>query len=209
MSKNTIDEINIAELLCTKLCHDLAGPVTGLCNGTELLEENQQEMLESAIKLISSSSKEAMNRLKMLRLAYGSAVDGDMENKEFMEVVSSYFSGSKISIEWVAGSKDVGLLDRKKAKLLANLTLTVSSLLAFGGIMKITCGSEDFSFNAHAERMKNDEIFESLFIKNSSPETIDTKNIGVFYSWKLAKNMSVTFDNKKEGNLILLSGRFQ
>lgn len=64
----------LAELILTKFCHDIAGEVGALMNGAELLEEsfNDAEFLKQASAALTASSKSLTGRLRFFRAAFGS-----------------------------------------------------------------------------------------------------------------------------------------
>jgi len=52
----TIDETRLAEMLCTRLCHDLTGPIGAVNNGAEFLSEDGFDMQHEAMQLIFTSA---------------------------------------------------------------------------------------------------------------------------------------------------------
>lgn len=57
-------EMRVAELLCSRLCHDLVGPVGAVNHGMELIEEENSPVLNEAIEMIGHSARQASNRLE-------------------------------------------------------------------------------------------------------------------------------------------------
>ena len=55
-------ENRLAEMLCTRLCHDLTGPIGAVNNGAEFLGDEGFDMQNEAVQLILSSAHEAVNR---------------------------------------------------------------------------------------------------------------------------------------------------
>ena len=71
---NDSESIDLAAMLCSRLCHDMLSPVGALSNGLELLAmETDPEMRRSVIELLEQSSKTSTNKLKFFRLAFGAA----------------------------------------------------------------------------------------------------------------------------------------
>ena len=50
-----IAETKLAEMLCTRLCHDLTGPIGAVNNGAEFLDEEGFDMQNEAVQLIVTS----------------------------------------------------------------------------------------------------------------------------------------------------------
>ena len=71
---NDSESIDLAAMLCSRLCHDMLSPVGALSNGLELLSmETDPEMRRSVIELLEQSSRTSTNKLKFFRLAFGAA----------------------------------------------------------------------------------------------------------------------------------------
>ena len=67
-----MNPVELASLLCSRLCHDLLSPVGALNNGIELLADEQDpEMRERCLELLSESARASANKLKFFRLAFG------------------------------------------------------------------------------------------------------------------------------------------
>ena len=68
-----MDALDLASLLCSRLCHDLMSPVGALNNGIELLaDETDPDMREKCLELLADSARATANKLKFFRLAFGS-----------------------------------------------------------------------------------------------------------------------------------------
>ena len=66
--------MDLAALLCSRVCHDVISPVGAIVNGLEVLEdEKDPQMREVAIELIKKSAASASARLQFCRLAFGAA----------------------------------------------------------------------------------------------------------------------------------------
>src|SRR5882757_11006241 len=71
----TLDALDLAALLCSRVCHDLISPTGAIVNGLEVLEEkdSDEETKTFALDLIKKSAKTASARLQFCRLAFGAA----------------------------------------------------------------------------------------------------------------------------------------
>src|SRR6516165_9591572 len=70
-----VDALDLAALLCSRVCHDLISPTGAIVNGLEVLDEKEsdQETKNFALGLIRKSAKTASARLQFCRLAFGAA----------------------------------------------------------------------------------------------------------------------------------------
>lgn len=70
----TVSALDLASLLCSRLCHDMLSPVGALSNGLELLaDEKDPEMRQRCFELLEQSAKASADKLKFFRLAFGAA----------------------------------------------------------------------------------------------------------------------------------------
>ena len=70
-----LDALDLAALLCSRVCHDLSSPAGAIVNGLEVLEDkaSDEETKTFALDLIKKSAKTASARLQFCRLAFGAA----------------------------------------------------------------------------------------------------------------------------------------
>ena len=70
-----LEGLDLAALLCSRVCHDLISPVGAIMNGLEVMEEDKDE--ETARPSRWSSSRRARGtasaKLQFCRLAFGAA----------------------------------------------------------------------------------------------------------------------------------------
>src|SRR6202051_411043 len=68
------DALELAALLCSRVCHDLISPVGAIVNGLEVLDHNPQpEDCQFAPDLSRKSAKTASGRVQFCRLAFGAS----------------------------------------------------------------------------------------------------------------------------------------
>ena len=69
-------ELRVAELLASRLCHDLISPVGAVNSGIELMTEFGDGVDSESMQLVSTSAKLASEKLQFFRIAYGNAGSG-------------------------------------------------------------------------------------------------------------------------------------
>ncbi len=126
--------IRAVELLCSRLCHDLVGPVGAINNGVELLDEGGDSGGE-ALDLIADSAETAAARLRLYRVALGAAGGQSLSAGDARAALEGWFRGGKVRLEWTATPFDPapGLL---KTALLA--ALLAEEALPRGGSVRVT-----------------------------------------------------------------------
>ena len=132
-----MDDLSLARLLCTRLCHDLAGPVGSVNNGLELLADPDADKLDDVIELIRSSARQAALRLRFLRAAYGVA-GGDETLDDARRLTEAFFEGRKIVLHWPRRARFPAFAARDGlVQLLLNMILCASEALPRGGRVSV------------------------------------------------------------------------
>ncbi len=132
-------ELRIAELLASRLCHDLVSPVGAVNNGMELLEEEpNEEILADAVSLVSNSARQASALLQFYRLAYGQAgyrIEGEAEL--LRRLATEYLKSQKAKLVWPSPEIHEALPEGA-AKLLLNVLALAAEALPRGGAVEVT-----------------------------------------------------------------------
>ncbi len=130
--------LELASLLCSRLCHDMLSPVGALSNGLELLtEEKDPQMRARCFELLEQSARASADKLKFFRLAFGAAGGfGDAvpaaEPRALIEALVG--NNGRITLNWaVAGD----MLPKGVVKTLLNLGLIAIEALVRGGTLDI------------------------------------------------------------------------
>ena len=78
------NNVPVAELVCTRISHDLIGNIGAVANAVELLEEGDIDFLEDIKNILKVSSSVLSARLKFFRMAFG-LNNANLENLELVE----------------------------------------------------------------------------------------------------------------------------
>lgn len=132
------DALDLASLLCSRLCHDLLSPVGALSNGIELLaDEKDPDMRQRCFELLEQSARISTDKLKFFRLAFGAAGGfGEMvPTAEPRALVDAMVANNpRITVNWaLAGDA----LPKPAIKTLLNLALIGIEALIRGGTLDI------------------------------------------------------------------------
>mgnify|MGYP003836835651 CR=1 FL=1 len=127
-------DLRVAELLASRLCHDLVSPIGAVNNGMELLEEDlDPEMVGDAVKLASGSARQASATVQFYRLAFGQAGQQvEMDPAQLRRLAEGYLGPHKANLDWRA---DQLISDGPDGtgKLLLNLVALALEALPRGG----------------------------------------------------------------------------
>lgn len=64
-------DLKVAQLLCSRLCHDLISPAGAINAGLELMAENPKGDIADAMSLSSESARQLTAKLSFFRVAFG------------------------------------------------------------------------------------------------------------------------------------------
>ena len=103
MSGTSIDALDLAALLCSRVCHDLISPVGAIVNGLEMLEEEtDQETKDLAEQLIKKSAGTASAKLQFCRIAFGAAgsAGAQIDTGDAEKISRGFFEDDKTKLAW-------------------------------------------------------------------------------------------------------------
>lgn len=202
-----VPELKLAEMLCTRLCHDLTGPIGALANGAEFLSDEGFDLQGQAIELINSSALQAVSRLQFYRKAYGRInEDGEADLSEHKKAVEDFFAGGKVALDWpdlhtAASGVSVSY---KMGRLLLNMVIIVSATLLRGGTLSVRIAAEQESkeirVGASGTTIKWDKEIEDTLLGRTTlsqilPKTVQaeltrllTKELDAELTWQVTEN---------------------
>ncbi len=154
--------LDLAALLCSRLCHDMLSPVGAINNGLELLsDENDPEMRARCLELLEQSAKTSADKLKFFRLAFGAAGGfGDMvPSEEPEQLLKALVEGNeRLDLQWAVAEKK---LNKPAVKVLLNLASIGLDALVRGGTLAIgaetQAGTTEIVIRASGPRIAFDE----------------------------------------------------
>lgn len=166
--------IDLASLLCSRLCHDLLSPVGALSNGIELLrDERDPEMRQRCMELLEQSARISTDKLKFFRLAFGAAggFGETVSIEEPHELVLGLIGDSgRIELQW---SVSEAALPKAAVKVLLNLAAIGADALRRGGKLDVgverSNGATEIAIRAVGEKIAFDRSIGAA-LDGSLPE---------------------------------------
>ena len=131
------DQLELAALLCSRVCHDLISPVGAIVNGLEVLDDNPKpEDREFALDLIRKSAKTASARLQFCRLAFGAAgsASAQIDLGDAQTMARGHIEDAKTTIAWNLPRL---LLPKNRVKLLLNMLVIAQQTIPRGGTLTV------------------------------------------------------------------------
>lgn len=137
-----MSNVQLASLLCSRLCHDLVGPVGAVSNGIELIGEGvDDETRQEADALIASSISQLVRRLAFYRMAFGQtgSQNQQIDVREAERVAREFFLGGRVSFEWTGNPENFG---KPALRLALCLIVIAGECLARGGNLRAVFSEE-------------------------------------------------------------------
>ncbi len=192
-----MDDVTLAALLSSRLCHDLSGPVGAIGNGVEMLDgETDPEMRRQIIELMAFSSGEARRRLEFCRLAYGApgGVAAVIPLSEAQRTAARYFETHKAELDWPpAATEGLPELPPAVVRLLLNLVLLGGETLARGGTVAvhlgIAAGALSLAVVASGRGAALDPAEAAALRGQVMPEALDSRSVQPYYAGRLAAGL--------------------
>jgi histidine phosphotransferase ChpT len=202
-----MNAVDLASLLCSRLCHDLMSPVGALNNGVELLADEQDpEMRDRCLELLADSARTTANKLKFFRLAFGAAGGfGDkVDTSEARAALEGLFgSEGKVELGWmVADAK----LSKGATKLLLNLALIAGDALVRGGRLDIgaeSAAATEIAIRAEGPRIALDPAIRDALTEG---EEIEPRTAGAWLARSLAAQAGGAIQLSQPSDDVLMIG---
>ncbi len=194
-------ELLMAELLCTRLCHDLTGPIGAVNNGAEFLSEEGFNMQSQAVELITSSAFSAVTRLQFYRMAYGKMRDhGEASLADKAKLASEFFADSKVTLDWPDSHTDAAgiSISLKMSRLIYNLLIIASSTLVRGGTISVRIEQPDANhkrliIGAEGVSLKWDAEMDKIFKGDFNVQELNPKNVQAYFTKCLTDELQAEF----------------
>src|SRR5438309_4656187 len=205
-----MNPIELASLLCSRLCHDLMSPVGALNNGIELLaDETDPDMREKCLELLAESARASANKLKFFRLAFGAAggFGEEIDTHEAQTELQGMFGPERrIELGWVVSSDK---LPKDAVKLLLNLAMLAGDALVRGGRLDVGAerndGEVELAVRAEGPRILLDPALR-VTLANGGSGTVEPRAAGAWLAHQLVADAGGTIQLSDPASEALLIG---
>lgn len=206
-----MNAVDLASLLCSRLCHDLMSPVGALNNGIELLaDETDPDMREKCLELLADSARASANKLKFFRLAFGAAggFGEAIDTREAQAALEGLFGPERrIELGWaIADSK----LPKGAVKLLLNLSLLAGDALVRGGRLDVgaeTRGDQlELAVRAEGPRILLDPVLRETLATGGAGGAVEPRAAAAWLAHSLAADGGGTIRLSDPADEVLMIG---
>src|SRR5438309_3933793 len=180
-----MNAVDLASLLCSRLCHDLMSPVGAFNNGIELLaDETDPDMREKCLELLADSARASANKLKFFRLAFGAAggFGEEVNTLEAQTALEGLFGPERrIELAWMVSSDK---LPKDAVKLLLNLAMLAGDALVRGGRLDVGAerreGELELAVRAEGPRILLDPALRQTLENGADGQPIEPRAAGAW-----------------------------
>ena len=185
-----MNPVDLASLLCSRLCHDLMSPIGALNNGIELLaDETDPGMRDKCLELLADSARASANKLKFFRLAFGAAggFGEEIDTREAQVALEGLFGPERrIEFGWVVSDNK---LPKDAVKLLLNLAMLAGDALVRGGRLDVGAersdGEIELAVRAEGPRILLDPALRETLANGGSSGTVEPRAAGAWLAHSL------------------------
>jgi len=211
MTQFSLDALDLAALLSSRVCHDVISPVGAIVNGLEVLdEENDAEMRGHALALIKSSANEASSRLQFCRLAFGAAGSkgASIDTGDAELVTRQLLADERTQLNW---SVPRVLMSKNKVKLLLNLCLLADGTIPRGGVISVSSTGEDekiaFRIEAKGVNARVAAAIPGLLAGDCEEGSIDARAVQPYYTGLVARESGLDITVVAEPELVTIEAK--
>ena len=205
---NLLSDLDLAALLCSRVCHDLVSPVGAIANGLEMMdEEDDQEMHRLALELVRRSARQASAKLQFRRLAFGAAGGAGslLDVGEAGDIARLFVAEEKVKLDWLAPRT---ARDKNEVKLLLNLMLLAIAAVPRGGSVAIDATDALLSATAVGDGARLADKTKAVLDRAVPAAEFDARAVQVYYALRLAEQAGFTLAaDAKTGTVIFRAAR--
>ncbi len=163
----TDDTTNLAALIGSRICHDLISPVGAVTNGMELLAMSGIGDCPE-LDLVNTSAEYANTRLRLFRVAFGTASqDQSVNSDEMRRLLSDHYPHGRLTVTWQVD----GDAPRPLAKAALLGVMCIEQSLPTGGQITITASSSNWTICGTSDQIKeHPELWAGLSGTGAFPD---------------------------------------
>ena len=203
------DILELAALLCSRVCHDLISPVGAIVNGLEVLDDNPKpDDREFALDLIRKSAKTASARLQFCRLAFGAAgsAGAQIDLGDAQTMARGHIEDGKITITWNLPRL---LLPKNRVKLLLNMLIIAQQTIPRGGTFTVdpVGDGEAMSFRVTTAGLnaRVPQNIAEVLSSPAAPPASDAHGVQPYYTRLLAQACGLKVSLTPEGENVVIA----
>lgn len=205
-----MSSVRVAELLASRLCHDLVSPIGAVVNGMELIEEVGGDFSEEALELSARSARQASQRLQFYRVAFGwGGGRTDKNLADTRRLIEGVLEHGRVSMVWdTSPALDGHQPDRTVVKLVLGLVALGQEALPRGGTIHVCVAQDaprfDITIRAEGAVARLETAHLAAIATDADPELLDTRTVTAYLTGRLVADQNGSIDVvQRDGELTL------
>jgi histidine phosphotransferase ChpT len=143
-----MNQLKLAQLLCSRLCHDLITPVGAINNGFEFLDHHFTQIDPELGALIQKSAQNAAQRLNTFRAGYSSGGQNLLPDfKKAAQMINSYLSLHRVDFLWPeieTAMMCISSQDQPQwGRIFVNMTTILATSASKGGTLQLSFNEQN------------------------------------------------------------------
>jgi histidine phosphotransferase ChpT len=195
-----LSDLDLAALLCSRVCHDIISPVGAIANGLELMDDPETDaaMKATALDMVRSSAKTANAKLKFCRIAFGASgsAGAHIDMGEAGETAVAFVGNEKTKLDWQAPREN---RPKSEVKLLLNMVLLGIAGIPRGGVVTVTVEGRAFKVRAQGERAKLPQQLVDALTGATVADQLDARLVQPYYTRILAQQAGLAIAMTMDG----------
>jgi histidine phosphotransferase ChpT len=205
MTDARLTDLDLAALLCSRVCHDVISPVGAIANGLELYDdpEMDEETRQTALDMVRSSAKTASAKLKFCRIAFGAAgsAGASIDMAEAGETAKAFVGAEKVKLVWLAPREN---RPKQQVKLVLNMLLMAMAGVPRGGMITVGVEGNVFTVRAQGDRAKVPEALAQVVDGTADLNLLDARLVQPYYARLLAHSAGLTLSMTMDGEDVVV-----
>jgi histidine phosphotransferase ChpT len=195
-----ISDLDLAALLCSRICHDIISPVGAIANGLELMDDPDTDaaMKATALDMVRSSARTATAKLKFCRIAFGASgsAGAHIDLGEAGETAREFVGNEKVRLDWQAPREN---RPKAEVKLLLNMLLLALAGIPRGGVVTVTVEGQNLKVRAQGERAKLPQAMADILHGAAPIENLDARLVQPYYTRLIAQSAALAVSMAMDG----------
>lgn len=211
MTEFAVGPLDLAALLCSRVCHDVISPVGAIVNGLEMLdEEKDPDMRGFALDLIKKSARTASARLQFCRLAFGAAgsAGAAIDTGDAEKVARGLLEDDRTKLVWNVPRI---LMAKDKVKLILNLCLIAAAAIPRGGMITVNVDSSEpvpaIDVSVAGGNVRVASHVPDLLAGKPENNQLDAHGIQAFYTGLIARTANMNLSIRAESESARIEAR--
>ncbi len=179
----------ITEMMISRLCHELAGPIGAVSNGIELANEIGGDIASEAMSMANISAVDLVSRIKFYRIAYGVITINFKDFTEFHNIANEFLNNKNTKLLWAVPEDEVKL-SAAEYKLILNMIAFANMAIIKDGEIKVDIKNNNFTVSVLGDGLSSIENLITAIDEDISSGSLTPYNIHGYWTAHLARQVA-------------------